>query len=1145
MSLTINSNMPASYSALNMKRANNLLTKSLQRLSSGKRIVSPADDAGGLAVGLKLQSSMRRAAASMMNTQNGVSFLQMQDGAMKVAGEIVDRMAELKAFFNDISKSETDRETYNHEFNELQKELNSIKSQKFNGVSLFASTDTNSLKIDTSDDGQGEKIGLHRTGFFENLKSKFGADGILNSGSHGEYRQLVGSFTEDAGPTSANPDHTSRAYKSGEVVFKQGTSSATSGYFMALTDVVAGTKVEDSGGASSLWIQLADQDGNGFSEAFPSAAEFDPFSLQRTSDGRAMSYLKGDVVRVPAHWDSAGSYFYLEAQTDVPYGKTLNELYNEGQVGEGKFFDYVGENSAGIPTTEFVRANSLLPDPSLFSPASTTDFMNLFAYHQDNNYTPGHVKVLASEDPALVGGTVVVANSAVQQVDQITGIVGGAQNKVVTISDIKGDQADSYTVSIYSASGSVKFTVQDDTSDVIATSTDVSDEINSKLADIDFTDGVLSYIPGGVTNNAFTSTATNNSIAITGADGLGDFIISVSVTDNTEDFDDTLDYAATAHVKDNSSGTNTTYDLANGFFGNGGANISATNPAGAGALVLSGGTFWSTAGGSTGTPVSAPGDWTNSNLTSLDALAGTLGVTKLSATIGGNEGDYIAAATVTNTHPYLADQHVIDINGNTVTVDYITADPAQAIADAINADATLSGIVDAQVNATGVSIMGLAAGVAFTLSVSGVDNHNNSTATNPASGTTSAAASSSYTSTSIPTISSSSASSSSTATYGVYIPASNWGLEQWDASSSWQAGDRVIDIATEEIYEMNSTVKGTFIGQATEAGDMVLYGGQWYQANGTNLGTDTPGVSGSWTAANLLSNGATAVTSEYTDLTNASIWARTHHGDLVGKTISTDYQRGDNIYHNGKHYLYTSAIPSSDVIYNPDGNGYTEFDDLLYAGALVENPLYVDTVGGGGAPGLSNDIYYRPNQSLEYIDRLPDSGLVRTNSIERRSDSERYPGDEIFNSRDDQFYGGLNAGNDGIYGTMDDYYSTTSSSETARAGGHIDSDVDNNKDLLDESNNLEDFSVADFVDYIQTIANFRARNGGTMSRLGYASRILEENQINLQAATSRIMDADMAAESTRLAQQNVLVQASASMVVQANQQAGLVLSLLQ
>ena len=79
-------------------------------MSSGKRGVSPADDAGGLAVGMKLQSSLKRAAASRMNTQNGVSFLQMQDGVMKVAGEILDRMAELKSFFNDVSKSAADRD---------------------------------------------------------------------------------------------------------------------------------------------------------------------------------------------------------------------------------------------------------------------------------------------------------------------------------------------------------------------------------------------------------------------------------------------------------------------------------------------------------------------------------------------------------------------------------------------------------------------------------------------------------------------------------------------------------------------------------------------------------------------------------------------------------------------------------------------------------------------------------------------------------------------------------------------------------------------------------------------------------------------------------------------------------------------------
>ena len=112
----------------------------------------------------------------------------MQDGVLKVAGEILDRMAELKSFWNDISKSDLDRETYNHEFVELQRELKMLKGQKFNGVSLFATRepDNNPLKVITSDDGLGEHIEMSRTGLFENFKSKFGADGELNTGSSGK-----------------------------------------------------------------------------------------------------------------------------------------------------------------------------------------------------------------------------------------------------------------------------------------------------------------------------------------------------------------------------------------------------------------------------------------------------------------------------------------------------------------------------------------------------------------------------------------------------------------------------------------------------------------------------------------------------------------------------------------------------------------------------------------------------------------------------------------------------------------------------------------------------------------------------------------------------------------------------------------------
>ena len=285
---------------------------------------------------------------------------------------------------------------------------------------------------------------------------------------------------------------------------------------------------------------------------------------------------------------------------------------------------------------------------------------------------------------------------------------------------------------------------------------------------------------------------------------------------------------------------------------------------------------------------------------------------------------------------------------------------------------------------------------------------------------------------------------------------------------------------------------------------------------------------------------------EFADVDNTNRWTKTHYGELSGRTVGTNYTYGDNIYYQGKHYIYTSHLDSNDPIYvSPADDGYTEFDDLLRLGAIRELPMYVDTIGGGGGAGLPEGVYYRPNQDLNFVDRLANSGIVRTNSVERRTDAPLPPGDEIFNSQDDQFFGGINAGNDGIYGTLDDFYATTADPNVAMNGGHIDADADNNKDLLNTENGLENFSVADFVDYIQTLANVRAVNGGTQSRLVYANRILEETEINLGAATSRIMDADMAYESTKMAQQNVLLQAGASMVTQANQLSNIVLSLLQ
>jgi flagellin len=87
-------------------------------------------------------------------------------------------------------------------------------------------------------------------------------------------------------------------------------------------------------------------------------------------------------------------------------------------------------------------------------------------------------------------------------------------------------------------------------------------------------------------------------------------------------------------------------------------------------------------------------------------------------------------------------------------------------------------------------------------------------------------------------------------------------------------------------------------------------------------------------------------------------------------------------------------------------------------------------------------------------------------------------------------------------------------------------------------------SMGAFTDMIERIADARAENGAEQNRLNMTSELLVQNQTNLEAAHGRIMDADVALESTRFARQNVLVQSSAAMVAQANQLTNIALTIL-
>jgi flagellin len=150
MSVVINTNYAATIASNNLSASNAMLQKSLNRLSSGSKIVSPADDAGGLAVSMKLSAAAKRQGAVSQNIGDAVSFLQTQDGALQVAGKVLDRISELKTLYVDPTKNTSDKANYDSEFTELKGQLSALSSESFNGVNLFGST---SLSLAVTEDG--------------------------------------------------------------------------------------------------------------------------------------------------------------------------------------------------------------------------------------------------------------------------------------------------------------------------------------------------------------------------------------------------------------------------------------------------------------------------------------------------------------------------------------------------------------------------------------------------------------------------------------------------------------------------------------------------------------------------------------------------------------------------------------------------------------------------------------------------------------------------------------------------------------------------------------------------------------------------------------------------------------------------------
>jgi flagellin len=146
MPQTINTNVASLNAQRNLNMSQASLATSMQRLSSGLRINSAKDDAAGLAIAERMNAQVRGMNVAVRNANDGISMAQTAEGALAKVGDSLQRMRELAVQARNSTNSDSDKDSLNKEFAELQKEITrvlggtSFNSKKILGADATALT---------------------------------------------------------------------------------------------------------------------------------------------------------------------------------------------------------------------------------------------------------------------------------------------------------------------------------------------------------------------------------------------------------------------------------------------------------------------------------------------------------------------------------------------------------------------------------------------------------------------------------------------------------------------------------------------------------------------------------------------------------------------------------------------------------------------------------------------------------------------------------------------------------------------------------------------------------------------------------------------------------------------------------------------
>jgi len=279
MPLNISTNTAALRAGAQLAMNQTRLQRSFDRLASGKKLSSPIENPGGLAVSMKLSAAINRLSGAQNNVQNALSFLEVQDGMLDTVGRIVDRMSELKGLASqDPMKSAQDRASYDNEFKDLQVQLYDISQQKFNGVSMFANHSTdendnvetdellfnaqnttrsndNTMTIYTSADGAaGSKVSVFKSALLSALtvKQDRSLAGTVTDGSgDSDWSNVTGSWVSNS-PALAPDDNEWVTFAAGNIGDTLGLDMISVGVITQALENIAYLRAQNGGSASRL-----------------------------------------------------------------------------------------------------------------------------------------------------------------------------------------------------------------------------------------------------------------------------------------------------------------------------------------------------------------------------------------------------------------------------------------------------------------------------------------------------------------------------------------------------------------------------------------------------------------------------------------------------------------------------------------------------------------------------------------------------------------------------------------------------------------------------------------------------------------------------------------------------------------------------